>query len=195
MAGVAEQLRKGQGELVHGLPPQARRQHRHQQGSDAVRELGPEGLDRGGESGSEAIALGRAPLPARGGEAGIEIGLGKRQGGGGFGLRPAMRAILEIPAAQQEEVLALAAATAAANASGNAALADGTAPALALGSTGVVAGEVASLAAPAGGVAGMIEDLADKLARSPQKRLEQMIETDEAQAAEILKRWLLREAA
>jgi len=112
-----------------------------------------------------------------------------------FGLRPAMRAILEIPAAQQEEVLALAAATAAANASGNAALADGTAPALALGSTGVVAGEVASLAAPAGGVAGMIEDLADKLARSPQKRLEQMIETDEAQAAEILKRWLLREAA
>ncbi|KQP10205.1 MAG: flagellar basal-body MS-ring/collar protein FliF [Methylobacterium sp.] len=106
-----------------------------------------------------------------------------------FGLRPAMRAILEIPAAQQEEVLALAAATAAAN--GNAALADGTAPALALGA----AGDVPSLAAPAGGVAGMIEDLADKLARSPQKRLEQMIETDEAQAAEILKRWLLREAA
>ncbi|KQO69560.1 flagellar M-ring protein FliF [Methylobacterium sp. Leaf469] len=110
-----------------------------------------------------------------------------------FGLRPAMRAILEIPAAQQEEVLALAAATAAAN--GNAALADGTAPGLALGNSAVGAGDVPSLAAPAGGVAGMIEDLADKLARSPQKRLEQMIETDEAQAAEILKRWLLREAA
>ena len=110
-----------------------------------------------------------------------------------FGLRPAMRAILEIPAAQQEEVLALAAATAAAN--GNAALADGTAPGLAHGNSAVGAGDVPSLAAPAGGVAGMIEDLADKLARSPQKRLEQMIETDEAQAAEILKRWLLREAA
>ena len=41
----------------------------------------------------------------------------------------------------------------------------------------------------------MIEDLTEKLNRSPQKRLEQMIEADEAQAAEILKRWLLREAA
>ena len=44
-------------------------------------------------------------------------------------------------------------------------------------------------------VASMIEDLTEKLNRSPQKRLEQMIEADEAQAAEILKRWLLREAA
>ncbi|KQP93165.1 MULTISPECIES: flagellar basal-body MS-ring/collar protein FliF [unclassified Methylobacterium] len=110
-----------------------------------------------------------------------------------FGLRPAMRAILEIPAAQQEEARALAAAAeiqALADAAPNAALAGpGAQPAA--GSAAV-----ASLAAPASNPVGaMIEDLADKLNRSPQKRLEQMIEADEAQAAEILKRWLLREAA
>ena len=107
-----------------------------------------------------------------------------------------MRAILEIPAAQQEETLALAAAEAqalAANGPGgaNAALAGPEALAQA-----VLAGEVPSLAAPGQSpVASLIEDLTEKLNRSPQKRLEQMIETDEAQAAEILKRWLQREAA
>ncbi len=110
-----------------------------------------------------------------------------------FGLRPAMRAILEIPAAQQEEARALAAvaeAQALAAAAPNAALAG---PNAALGSD---PDAVPSLAAPGQSpVASMIEDLAEKLNRSPQKRLEQMIEADEAQAAEILKRWLMREAA
>ncbi|KQO63957.1 MULTISPECIES: flagellar basal-body MS-ring/collar protein FliF [unclassified Methylobacterium] len=110
-----------------------------------------------------------------------------------FGLRPAMRAILEIPAAQQEEARALAAAAEAqalAAAAPNAALAG---PNAALGAD---PDAVASLAAPGQSpVASMIEDLTEKLNRSPQKRLEQMIEADEAQAAEILKRWLLREAA
>ncbi|KQT09957.1 flagellar M-ring protein FliF [Methylobacterium sp. Leaf399] len=103
-----------------------------------------------------------------------------------FGLRPAMRAILAIPAAEQEQVAALAAA-AGLNP-------DGT-PAGAL--TGAAASGLPELAAPAAatGVAGLIEDLADKLNRSPQKRLEQMIEADEEQAAQILKRWLLREEA
>lgn len=110
-----------------------------------------------------------------------------------FGLRPAMRAILEIPAAQQEEARALAAAAEAqalAAAAPNAALAG---PKAALGAD---PDAVPSLAAPGQSpVASMIEDLTEKLNRSPQKRLEQMIEADEAQAAEILKRWLLREAA
>ncbi|KQU30191.1 flagellar M-ring protein FliF [Methylobacterium sp. Leaf94] len=110
-----------------------------------------------------------------------------------FGLRPAMRAILEIPAAQQEEARALAAAAEAqalAAAAPNAALAG---PNAALGAD---SDAVPSLAAPGQSpVASMIEDLTEKLNRSPQKRLEQMIEADEAQAAEILKRWLLREAA
>lgn len=102
-----------------------------------------------------------------------------------FGLRPAMRAILAIPAAEQAQAAALA------TASGAAAL---TAEAAAAALAGPGGSGLAELAAPAAtGVAGMIEDLADKLSRSPQKRLEQMIEADEAQAANILKRWLLRE--
>jgi flagellar M-ring protein FliF len=110
-----------------------------------------------------------------------------------FGLRPAMRAILEIPAAQQEEARALAAvaeAQALAAAAPNAALAGPNA------APGADPDAVPSLAAPGQSpVASMIEDLTEKLNRSPQKRLEQMIEADEAQAAEILKRWLMREAA
>ena len=99
-----------------------------------------------------------------------------------FGLRPAMRAILAIPAAEQEQAAALTAALGA----------DGAAAALA----GPGGAGLAELAPPAAtGVAGMIEDLADKTSRSPQKRLEQMIDADEEQAAQILKRWLLREEA
>ncbi|KQP29934.1 flagellar M-ring protein FliF [Methylobacterium sp. Leaf104] len=111
-----------------------------------------------------------------------------------FGLRPAMRAILEIPAAQQEEARALAAAAEAqalTGAAANAALAGPNVTAL-----GADPDAVPSLAGPGQNpVASMIEDLTEKLNRSPQKRLEQMIEADEAQAAEILKRWLMREAA
>lgn len=100
-----------------------------------------------------------------------------------FGLRPAMRAILAIPAAEQEQVAALAAAS-------GASLPGPDGAALA----GPPGSGLAELAGPVPtNVAGMIEDLADKMARSPQKRLEQMIEADEEQAAQILKRWLMRE--
>ena len=100
-----------------------------------------------------------------------------------FGLRPAMRAILAIPAAEQEQVAALAAA-AGASLPGP----DGAAIA------GPPGSGLAELPGPApANVAGMLEDLAEKMNRSPQKRLEQMIEADEEQAAQILKRWLLRE--
>lgn len=99
-----------------------------------------------------------------------------------FGLRPAMRAILAIPVVEQAQAAALTASLGA----------DGAAAALA----GPGGSGLAELAPPAAtGVAGMIEDLADKLSRSPQKRLEQMIDADEEQAAQILKRWLLREEA
>ena len=98
-----------------------------------------------------------------------------------FGLRPAMRAILEVPAVEQEQVAALAGPAGAPGAQASALAGPGSA-------------DTPALAAP-GGVASMIEDLTEQLNRSPQKRLEQMIETDEAQVADILKRWLLREAA
>lgn len=99
-----------------------------------------------------------------------------------FGLRPAMRAILAIPVVEQAQAAALTASLGA----------DGAAAALG----GPGGSGLAELAPPAAtGVAGMIEDLADKMSRSPQKRLEQMIDADEEQAAQILKRWLLREEA
>ena len=43
--------------------------------------------------------------------------------------------------------------------------------------------------------ANLIEDLTSRPRRSPQKRLEQMIEFDEEQAAAVLKQWLHRRAA
>ncbi|AWN37617.1 flagellar basal-body MS-ring/collar protein FliF [Methylobacterium radiodurans] len=106
-----------------------------------------------------------------------------------FGLRPALRAILATPEAAQTEVAQI----------------DGTAnPALA--AAAATPGEAAlsppgadpaSLAPPA--MANLIEDMAqtmaDKMERSPQKRLEQMIDLDEEQVAQILKRWLMREEA
>lgn len=106
-----------------------------------------------------------------------------------FGLRPALRAILATPEAAQTEMAAIEAAAnpalaAAASTPGEAALA---AP----------GADPASLAPPA--MANLIEDMAqtmaDKLERSPQKRLEQMIDLDEEQVAQILKRWLMREEA
>ena len=41
----------------------------------------------------------------------------------------------------------------------------------------------------------LLEELEDKMARSPQKRLEQLIDIDEEQVAAVLKRWLMREEA
>ena len=83
-----------------------------------------------------------------------------------FGLRPAMRAILDAKgseptaAAQLQAQLQPAAATSAATA---------------------VTGE----AQP-----NLIADLTEKLGRAPLKRLEQMIDYDEDQAAAILKQWM-----
>jgi flagellar M-ring protein FliF len=106
-----------------------------------------------------------------------------------FGLRPALRSILAVPEAQQAEIAALAApevAPALAAAPGSA---EG-APALAAPAA-TNAAEAQKLPAP--GVAGMIGEFEDKMARSPQKRLEQLIDIDEEQVAAVLKRWLMRE--
>lgn len=105
-----------------------------------------------------------------------------------FGLRPALRAILATSEPAQTEVAAL-------QATANPALPAGAGsgqPDAALAPPGA---EAPALAAP--GVANILEDMAqtmaDKLERSPQKRLEQMIDLDEEQVAAILKRWLMRE--
>jgi len=83
-----------------------------------------------------------------------------------FGVRPAMRAILEAKPT-------LAAASQSLN--GQAA-----AGAEALAGTRIASGQQPNL----------IADLTSKLGRTPQRRLEQMIEFDEEQAAAILKQWM-----
>ncbi|MFE1600200.1 flagellar basal-body MS-ring/collar protein FliF [Methylobacterium sp. ID0610] len=110
-----------------------------------------------------------------------------------FGLRPALRAILDVPAIEQEQT-AEAAAEVALLAEAEAAAAAGlispeTAAAIAAGG----APGAPQLGAPV--MASLIDDLTNKLHSSPQKKLEQMIEFDEEQAANILKRWLMREEA
>ena len=118
-----------------------------------------------------------------------------------FGLRPALRAILAVPNVAQTEAAALAAPgqdplLANGVIDGNPALAapgtpglaaPGSAPGAQRGATGQ-----AQLAAPSG-VASLMEQMADKMANSPQKRLEELINVDEEQAAAVLKRWLMRE--
>jgi flagellar M-ring protein FliF len=103
-----------------------------------------------------------------------------------FGLRPALRAILATPEAAQTEMAAIEGAA-------NPALAAASAEA-ALAAPGA---DPAALGAPA--MANLIEDMAQtmaaKMENSPQKRLEQMIDLDEEQVAQILKRWLMREEA
>jgi flagellar M-ring protein FliF len=95
-----------------------------------------------------------------------------------FGLRPALRYILEPP--NQAEAASQAAALAS------------EVPAVALSQgTGQAAG-VAALASTASVSNGpnLIADLTSKLERTAQKRLEQMVDFDEDQAAAILKQWL-----
>ena len=41
----------------------------------------------------------------------------------------------------------------------------------------------------------LVEDLEGKMQRTPQKRLEQIVRLDQAQAAAILKDWMRREEA
>jgi flagellar M-ring protein FliF len=83
-----------------------------------------------------------------------------------FGLRPAVNSIL-IHRAQQEEAEASVSVEL---------LSDPT-----------------GLAAQEGDELNLVEDLADKMQRTPQKRLEQIVRLDQGQAAAILKEWMRRE--
>lgn len=91
-----------------------------------------------------------------------------------FGLRPAMKVILARPKEQEEPIPDLL---------------EGPDSALQTidGATGV------ALTAEEQAEINLIEDLTSKMNRTPQKRLEQIIEYDEEQAAAILKQWLRAE--
>jgi flagellar M-ring protein FliF len=86
-----------------------------------------------------------------------------------FGLRPAVNSILTHRAQQEQTEAAEAAAEL----------------------------EAAALAMPEhdDGELNLVEDLADKMQRTPQKRLEQIVRLDQMQAAAILKDWMRREEA
>jgi flagellar M-ring protein FliF len=86
-----------------------------------------------------------------------------------FGLRPAVKGILTHRAEQEQTEVSAAAAEF----------------------------EAAALALPEQGEAevNLVEDLADKMQRTPQKRLEQIVRLDQMQAASILKEWIRREEA
>lgn len=100
-----------------------------------------------------------------------------------FGLRPAVRAILARPEieADGEDAAAIEAAM----------LAPPNVPAVAgppgLPGEGKAEGETDAIGAT---TVNLIEDLTSRMNRSPQKRLEQIVEFDEAQAAAILRQWL-----
>lgn len=85
-----------------------------------------------------------------------------------FGLRPAVNAILTRPAAEQAETAELTEAEEAAVAEAAAARVAGPPP-------------------------NLVEDLTNKVQRAPQKRLEQIVQLDEVQAAAILKQWMRQE--
>lgn len=90
-----------------------------------------------------------------------------------FGLRPAVSAILARPETEQAY--------------------DAPAPALIADDSATEAGGAAQIEAAT--VPNLIEDLTGKLNRSPQKKLEQMVEFDEDQAAAILKQWIMQAEA
>ncbi|MFC4173061.1 flagellar basal-body MS-ring/collar protein FliF [Microvirga sp. GCM10011540] len=97
-----------------------------------------------------------------------------------FGLRPAVAAILARPEPEpvfEETVPAIEAAIAAAPGPVEAALSG------------------ASRQLETAEVPNLIEDLTDKMHRTPQKKLEQMIDFDEEQAVSILKQWLMKAEA
>ncbi|WP_341991030.1 flagellar basal-body MS-ring/collar protein FliF [Azorhizobium sp. AG788] len=103
-----------------------------------------------------------------------------------FGLRPALRAILARP--EPDEAEAIEAAMLAAPASEMAAL-DGPPMDSLSGAT-----TLPSFAAGDSGPVNLIGDVTSKVNRSPQRRLEQIVEYDEEQAAAILRQWLHQEA-
>ncbi|QFU17676.1 flagellar basal-body MS-ring/collar protein FliF [Microvirga thermotolerans] len=90
-----------------------------------------------------------------------------------FGLRPAVTAILARPEAEKTF--------------------ESEAPALESGAAAL--SEASAQIESAETVPNLIEDLTGKMSRSPQKKLEQLVEYDEEHAAAILKQWLIQEAA
>lgn len=84
-----------------------------------------------------------------------------------FGLKPALRAILQQPALPRPTPSNLLPGATAANADGGFAVMEASEP-------------------------NLIEDVTSRMRRTPQKRLEQMIEYDDEQAAAILKQWILQ---
>jgi flagellar M-ring protein FliF len=88
-----------------------------------------------------------------------------------FGVRPAISAILAQPAPAPPPAAVQAARGASLQAQG--------------ASAPEAAARIAAEPAP-----NLIADLTAKLGRTPQKRLEQMIDFDEEQAAAILKQWI-----
>ncbi|MBA4790674.1 MAG: flagellar M-ring protein FliF [Rhizobiales bacterium] len=96
-----------------------------------------------------------------------------------FGLRPAVRAILARPESDVEAIEAAMLASP----QGEAELAE---------AAGLVGG--VPLTAANQPSVNLIEDLTSRLNRSPQKKLEQIVEYDEEQAAAILRQWLRQEA-
>jgi flagellar M-ring protein FliF len=91
-----------------------------------------------------------------------------------FGLRPAMDAILTRPTAAEVEETEAAAAAAAAEAGA--------------GAEQSSAAQVAHHDTP-----NLVEDLTSKVQRAPQRRLEQIVQLNEEQAAAILKQWMRQE--
>ncbi|MBZ8131774.1 flagellar basal-body MS-ring/collar protein FliF [Afifella sp. IM 167] len=95
-----------------------------------------------------------------------------------FGLRPAIRAVVTRPMAEAGNLLAGPQEAAAA--------------VLGAPAPGAVAGP-GELPSPEH--VNLIEDLTSKMNRTPQKRLEQIVEYDEEQAAAILRQWMRAEGA
>jgi flagellar M-ring protein FliF len=96
-----------------------------------------------------------------------------------FGVRPAMRTILEAPAAEQ-----VAAIT-----DQQPVDIDPVMAAMLAANGGSSSSSSSSSSSPSGDTS-LITDLTSKLERTPQKRLEQMVDFDEEQAAAILKQWI-----
>jgi len=97
-----------------------------------------------------------------------------------FGVRPAMRTLLEAPAAETAAIGGPVAADA-----GGEEERQQIDPVMA-----AMLGGNPSTRSSSPGDASLIADLTEKLDRAPQRRLEQMIDFDEEQAAAILKQWL-----
>ncbi|WP_026379047.1 flagellar basal-body MS-ring/collar protein FliF [Afifella pfennigii] len=96
-----------------------------------------------------------------------------------FGLRPAIKSVLSRPMPEMAAGMLGAPQEA------------GAAQALEAGTPGQsVAGEL-----PTNEHVNLIEDLTSKMNRTPQKRLEQIVEFDEEQAAAILRQWMRAEGA